>query len=59
MPQLMNVPSFEDIRLHKGNYVGDTEGCPLPGKAFDQDKAGYFRVWSSGLVFDLLMQEIV
>jgi hypothetical protein len=59
MPQLMNVPGFDGIRLHKGNYVGDTEGCPLPGKTFDQDKAGYFRVWSSGLVFDPLLNEIV
>ena len=44
MLQLMYVPGFEGIRIHKRNYVGNTDSCPLPGKSLYTDKLGYYRV---------------
>lgn len=31
LPLVMNVPGYEGIRIHRGNWDKDTLGCPLVG----------------------------
>ncbi len=53
LPQLLNVPGFEGIRIHAGNTEADTEGCILVGTT----RAGA-AVQNSRVAFNELFDDI-
>jgi Family of unknown function (DUF5675) len=40
VPHVENVPGFEEIEIHIGNFPKDTEGCCLVGKTRSADFVG-------------------
>ena len=44
LPQLMNVPGYEGIRIHPGNTVKDTKGCILVGWNLEKGRLNDSRV---------------
>jgi hypothetical protein len=43
MPHVENVPGFEEIEIHWGNFPKDTEGCTLLGSIMGTDFVGHSR----------------
>lgn len=52
MPEILNVPHFLGIRIHKGNKTADTEGCILVG-TWDGMKEDWIS--NSKIAFNKLM----
>lgn len=51
MPQILNVPGFDGIRIHAGNTDADTEGCPLvgtqvSGESLTESRKAYNKLYS-------------
>ncbi|TDB64425.1 DUF5675 family protein [Arundinibacter roseus] len=59
LPWIMDVPGFQYIMLHPGNWIHDTEGCPIPGLSWRKDSKGEFMVVRSKLCFDPVLDAIV
>ncbi len=63
MPHILNVPKFTGIRIHSGNTVADTEGCPLLGQTFhlnhnDNPDLNNFSIFHSKVAFDIFFQKL-
>ena len=53
LPRLINVPAYDGVLIHIGNYPKDTEGCILVGK---NTKVG--AVLESTTTFKLLYEKL-
>ncbi|MPR36905.1 DUF5675 family protein [Salmonirosea aquatica] len=56
-PWLLNVPGFEYIYIHKGNWIKDTLGCVLVGLSWGYE-GGEYCVRQSKDLFDPIYEEI-
>lgn len=57
VPLLMEVPGFDCIEIHKGNYVCDTRGCILVGRNLDVSQ-GHPYIGLSSLALNDLMSTL-
>lgn len=55
MPWVHDVPGFSGIRIHGGNTVGNTHGCPLLGQYRDREKQ---TVYECGPINSRLIAEL-
>lgn len=53
-PRLQDVPDFNAVEIHPGNFPSDTEGCLLVGQTRQPDFVG-----NSDLAFDALLSKIL
>lgn len=56
MPLVMAVQGFEGVRLHWGNFLKDTEGCPLVGYDKGRDAEGNPAVFRSKICYEELFR---
>lgn len=54
LPRLLNVPNFEGILIHIGNFVKDTKGCILVG-----EKVNLMRLFNSTNAFLSLYKKLI
>jgi hypothetical protein len=51
---IINVPGFEEIKIHKGNTILDTRGCLLPNSLIGFDGVNFYGSGSKP-AYDLMM----
>jgi hypothetical protein len=56
-PWLLNVPGFQYIYIHKGNWIKDTLGCVLVGLSWGYEN-GEYCVRQSKDLYDPIFEEI-
>jgi len=56
-PWLLNVPGFQYIYIHKGNWIKDTQGCVLVGLSWGIE-SGEYCVRQSKSLYDPIYEEI-
>lgn len=54
IPLVFMVPGFSGVRIHWGNFVKDTQGCPLVGYDKGYDAQGVDCVLRSRICFEEL-----
>lgn len=50
LPLVLDVPGFEGIRIHRGNWEKDTLGCPLVGYQQEKFAVGLSRKAEEDLI---------
>jgi len=51
LPHILDVPNFDGVRIHAGNFQGDTDGCVLVGNT-----KGVASIGESRAAFSILYQ---
>lgn len=58
LPLLLNVPGFEGVRAHPGNFVTNTDGCLLPCTDYELINKDEYKGNNSRVAFLALSSEI-
>jgi len=58
MLEIAELPNFKFVMIHIGNYIKDTEGCPLTGSTYSNNGKS-FEVFESEKAYKKLYSKII